>query len=642
MNLQNLAFWSLQIAGVVMAAALFPALARLRAPHARLMYWQAVLGACVLLPVLQRWEHHTVVMTQAPVVSTATAITKTGTHASFDWLGLIAPVLIAGALVRLGLIGAGFLRLARYRRHSTPLDPPSSWGTEAELLVSEEIGGPVTFGFRNAVVLLPANFAGMDEAARDAVLCHEILHVRRRDWLFTIAEELVRAALWFHPAIWWTLSEIQLAREQAVDREAIDMIKARNTYVDVLLSMAGASLPRANMGVDAAPAFLRKRHLKQRMVLILKESSMSRRRMVSTVAAGLAMVAGACWFVTSALPLQGAPQTISDSRGVSVDLSGVPLLHRAGVNYPESAISKGIEGAVSVLVRTDADGNVIDANIASGPDELRKAVLQSVLAWHFGKSAASSTRQISITFVLPKNGGTATVTATAPEIGAAPLPQPGPLAAIRPLVAQQRVTPAPDAANSTSINVRGSGELGKVISIDTYGLPESSQSDLIRSLPIHVGDVLRFQDMAETSNAVHAFDEHLTLSFRHPSPSEIAVVIGAPGNTPPPPPPPTGMPALPPSQIRVGANVESANLLKQVQPVYPPLAKAARVQGTVVFDAVIAKDGTVSNLTVVSGPPLLQVAAMQAARQWQYKPTLLNGQPVEVRTTISMNFALDQ
>ena len=75
---------------------------------------------------------------------------------------------------------------------------------------------------------------------------------------------------------------------------------------------------------------------------------------------------------------------------------------------------------------------------------------------------------------------------------------------------------------------------------------------------------------------------------------------------------------------------------------YPPLAKAARVQGTVKFEAKISKEGTIEDLKVVSGPPLLIQAALDAVKQWLYKPTLLNGEPVEVLTTIDVNFTLSQ
>jgi protein TonB len=88
--------------------------------------------------------------------------------------------------------------------------------------------------------------------------------------------------------------------------------------------------------------------------------------------------------------------------------------------------------------------------------------------------------------------------------------------------------------------------------------------------------------------------------------------------------------------------VQAANLIRQPRPVYPPLAKAARVQGTVKFEATIGKDGTIQNLKVISGPPLLIQAATAAVAQWQYKPTLLNGEPVEVLTTIDVNFTLSQ
>ena len=119
------------------------------------------------------------------------------------------------------------------------------------------------------------------------------------------------------------------------------------------------------------------------------------------------------------------------------------------------------------------------------------------------------------------------------------------------------------------------------------------------------------------------------------------IIGGLPAAPPPPPPPPKPKPA-PPAAIRVGGQVQAANILRQTRPTYPPLAKAARVQGTVKFEATIAKDGTIQNLKLISGPPLLVQSAMQAVQQWQYKPTLLNGEPVEVLTTIDVNFTLSQ
>ncbi|MFN0105524.1 MAG: TonB family protein [Bryobacteraceae bacterium] len=95
-----------------------------------------------------------------------------------------------------------------------------------------------------------------------------------------------------------------------------------------------------------------------------------------------------------------------------------------------------------------------------------------------------------------------------------------------------------------------------------------------------------------------------------------------------------------PSRIRLSGYVQAANIATMVRPTYPLLAKQARIQGTVRFNAVIAKDGTILSLQVVTGHPLLIPAATEAVRQWIYKPTFLSSQPVEVQTQIDVNFTL--
>jgi len=121
------------------------------------------------------------------------------------------------------------------------------------------------------------------------------------------------------------------------------------------------------------------------------------------------------------------------------------------------------------------------------------------------------------------------------------------------------------------------------------------------------------------------------------------ILGGIPSAAPPPPPPPKVVEKpKTPSSIRVGGNVQAANILRQPKPPYPPLARQARIQGTVRFNAVIGKDGHIQNLQLVSGHPLLVVAATQAVEQWVYKPTLLNGEAVDVITTIDVNFTLNQ
>jgi TonB family protein len=170
------------------------------------------------------------------------------------------------------------------------------------------------------------------------------------------------------------------------------------------------------------------------------------------------------------------------------------------------------------------------------------------------------------------------------------------------------------------------------------GLSDDVKNELLKSLPVHEGEAIPFTNILHITHVVREVDEHLTVGFSGP-PSDTTLTIRTPEA---PLATAAAIRSAMPGQIRVGGAVQAYNLLNQVRPEYPPMAKQARVQGTVQFGVTIAKDGTISNLNLISGPPLLVQAAQQAVQQWQYKPTLLNGQPVEVVTTIDVNFTLSQ
>jgi periplasmic protein TonB len=95
-----------------------------------------------------------------------------------------------------------------------------------------------------------------------------------------------------------------------------------------------------------------------------------------------------------------------------------------------------------------------------------------------------------------------------------------------------------------------------------------------------------------------------------------------------------------PQRVRVSSGVQSGLLIRKVNPTYPPLARQARIQGTVVLQAQISKEGNIENLQLISGHPMLAPAAIEAVKQWKYKPYLLNGEPVEVETQVQVNFTL--
>jgi len=95
-----------------------------------------------------------------------------------------------------------------------------------------------------------------------------------------------------------------------------------------------------------------------------------------------------------------------------------------------------------------------------------------------------------------------------------------------------------------------------------------------------------------------------------------------------------------PQRVRVSSGVQSGLLIRKVNPAYPPLARQARIQGVVLLQAQISKDGNIENLQLISGHPMLAPAAIEAVKQWKYKPYLLNGEPVEVETQVQVNFTL--
>ena len=328
---------------------------------------------------------------------------------------------------------------------------------------------------------------------------------------------------------------------------------------------------------------------------------MSKTRLVSSMAAALGVLVAACWLVTATFPLAAAPEVVADAPGVTVEMGGATLMHRSPVDYPMAARQKGIQGTVVLQVKTDGSGSVSDAQVLNGPEELRRAALQSVLNWHFTKDAAGSLRQVSIGF----QSGAAT-----------PAP----------------VAPAPAAP----------GEAGQVLkSIAIEGLSDQARADLLARLPVHEGDTLRRAQAPQVLQAVKEFDEHLTSAVRLQPNGNLALII-RPSDAAPPAPAATAVDTAGPGKLRIGGNVQATKLISQPRPVYPLEAKQARIQGTVSMVATIAKDGTIVNLVVIGGHPLLAPSALEAVKQWVYQPTLLNGNPVEVETQIDVNYTLLQ
>ncbi len=632
--LQNFATYSLQVALLVALGGLLPLVFRLKSVKARLAWWQMLLAACVVLPLVQPWKQ----MVEDAAVSITTSEIVIGSMPAhtvarpFPWAAVVLGAILFGIAARLVWLGIGFRRLRGYLNASTLYVCPLARSTEVHAYVglSEEVSSPVTFGWRRPVILFPARFAEMTAAMQESIACHELLHVERRDWLFMLAEELIRAALWFHPAIWWLLGEIQLTREQVVDREVVQLTRARETYLNALVEIASA---RTRLDLAPAPLFLHKRHLSQRVAQILKEVTMSRTRIAASLTGISVVTLTAGWLMVHSFPLQAAPQERpaakrADAAGVTVEQAEANLLHRAPVEYPEAARTKGIQGTVLLEVDIDESGNVSDARVLSGPQELRKAALQSVLQWHYSKNMSLPAKtQVSVDFKLPLPAAAGSMPKPARE--AVVLPSP--------------VIEAP--VNSPS--------LGTLRLIDLSSLPESLRTALQEKIGKYEGQPYSNELMQEVVRVASQVDQHLMYNWAveptaagEPRFFRLRVMLNAePASTAvwsKDAPAASTSDSGTPQRIRVGGNVQQTNLISQTRPAYPPLAKQARIQGLVRLNAIIAKDGTVANLTVIAGHPLLVEAALEAVRQWIYKTTLLNGEPVEVQTVIDVNFTLSQ
>ena len=591
--LRNLLAYILQTSLIVSAGTALLYALRLRPAKPRLLCWQGLLALCLFLPAIEPWRpvfaDGSIQIVMRTIGAEEAGSPRPGLHPTLS--GAILGILLAGAVLRLLLLGAGFWKLRRYRRNSdfqpgAFADLQQRMNVHADFRITEEISAPVTFGLRRPVVLFPPGWQ-----AHDAIACHELLHVRRLDWAFTVVEEFVRCLLWFHPAIWWTLAQIQLTREEAVDYEAVEIMNSREQYLEALLAMAAA---KADLDLAPASSFLRKGHLRKRVASLLKEVSMSRSRLIYSLAAFVPAVALAGWLSVRAFPLQAGE--VADAPGVLVENSGPALLHRTAVRYPKTALERNIQGRVTAELTLTDDGTVSDARILSGPDELRSAVLESVLQWHYSKDAQlPHTVQVTVAF---QNS------ATAGE-------QRDRISAV--------VPPAP-------LNV-----VKRIV----FRVPDSLRPKIEGQLNLREGDELTQTNVSDLMASVREVDRHLGVTLQPAPDNSGSMIIIALNDM-------SANQGLTPRRIRVGGNAQSANLITKIPPKYPPAAKADRIQGTVRMTVTIGKDGHVLDVQLVNGHPELAPAAEEAVWQWIYRPTLLNGEPIEVMTQVDVNFTLSR
>jgi len=380
--------YALQAALVLGVGLLLPNLFRLRHPRVCLYYWQGLLLAILALPLLQP-EPERMMFAGNLTVTAATASWLDGLAAggaeentwSAQRLSLLAIGL--GALVRLAWLGLGLSRLRSLRRDAVPatLSPTvtrafEDAGTRARLLVSGRVEGPLTFGWRDPVVLLPAGILELDPEAQRGIVCHELLHVRRRDWLWALFEEAVRALLWFHPAVWMLLARIALSREQVVDREVVRRTGSRRAYLEALQAVASRSWQAAVPGLP----FFHRGHLRERVIHLCKEVPMSRPRIATLVTTFAGLLALTALLGILAFPMTGTAWAAATPVQIEGDIQPPRPIGPVSVRYPEKEKALKIEGQVTSEVVIDEQGKVVSVEVkkSSGNANLDYAAAESI------------------------------------------------------------------------------------------------------------------------------------------------------------------------------------------------------------------------------------------------------------------------
>ena len=387
--------FSAQLLVIIGVAAMAEVLGRVTDPRLRLTYWRGVALGCLALPLSAF-----VGPEMSGSVVTLLAVSLEGVEsvpvpAVLPAAGRVVWwLLCAGALLRFGSLCAGAVRLRQLRQRSLAavLTPDleairSELAPQAEVRVSCEIAQPAGFGLRQPVVLLPEGLFAMDPEAQRTVACHELLHVVRRDWPWIVVEEVARALFWFHPAVWWLVERIQESREQLVDSLVIARIPSKRAYMAALLAFADVGHRPATL----ATAFLRRRHLRSRLRKLVKESVMSRRRLVWTVVVLACVVVGTIAGTVMALPL-GLPigeaaahaQQVADGNDPGVRLPKV--ISEVKAQYTPEAMQAGIEGTVIMTAVVRTDGTPADIEITTSLDTkygLDKQAVAALSQWRF-------------------------------------------------------------------------------------------------------------------------------------------------------------------------------------------------------------------------------------------------------------------
>jgi TonB family protein len=370
----------------------------------------------VLLPAVTTWalyERPAAGLPSRGVLAEAFGVSISMPSAGgVNWLGLAEswalPVWCCGVFIFSLRMIWGCAQVAALRRAGTTADAVLAAAFDrlaqrmglarpVRLLLSPVSDSPSVTGWWKPVVLLPFSaVAGLTPEQLEAVLAHELAHILRHDYLVNLLQMAAETLLFYHPAVWWISRRIRHERELCCDDLAVQACGGALSYARALtaLEKMRASRPALALGSTDGPLFFRVK----RLVAGGTEYGPSKLSGTVALALGVACLALVVNWARAQEPARRA--ATQDRAGVTVNTAGAVVLHRTIVDYPEELRAKGVQGTVSVEVILDNAGQVADARVLSGPTELRRTALSSVLNWHFAAQTAGS-RVVEITFQPP-------------------------------------------------------------------------------------------------------------------------------------------------------------------------------------------------------------------------------------------------
>jgi TonB family protein len=521
-----------------------------------------------------------------------------------------------------------------------------------QLRATRSIAVPVTIGSHEPAILFPDNWETWDDFNLRAVLAHELAHIRRRDWLVTLAASLNRCVFWFHPLAWWLERRLSALAEQASDDAALRSTGDAPRYARAVLDFAAALQTGGRLTYGLAMARTAKVSHRIHRILELshpRPAVIRKRTWLAILACALPLVySAAALQVSQPAPQPAPPHGIAQLLAEGSKLSAVEAqqLEEHLVRDPEDIAARGklisyysahaiphprLEHIFWLIEHHPESEITIYASqgrAESSPAEyeLQKPLWLQQVAAHptdarvlanagrfLGQTDKFAERDLlqRARQLEPSNPQWATHLADlfsrAIELSFRPSVPP-----VDPAFAE-----AAKAELGTSTDTTLVGTIGEFLAAGPPGgnPPAPAQRDFAEHL------LNRAQSLDTSNPEWSAALARLHTASENPAESATVSSGGA-------------------QRIRVGSEVQQGNLIQQPVPVYPPLAKQARIQGLVRFHLIIGKDGHVSNVTLISGHPLLAAAAQDAVKRWVYRPTLLNGDPIEVATAADVSFTL--